>query len=476
MLRSLRTRLWLTYLILIGVSLCIILGAITLYLVRNPIEVRQSIQRLKLISVIIVQRSNALINLSDPQLIDAIERVDNTFNVRVVIFDAQGNRIADSRADSLSRLSLPSLNVNRSLILQNNIIRDSNGSPWVYADRSIPGGNTLMVATPRPRVPVLTFFRDELFKPFLQAGLIAFIFAIFFAFWMARWITAPLQRIASASVELADGRHAKITPEGPQEVRNLAQVFNEMSARVYTTQQSQKDLLSNVSHELKTPLTSIQGFTQAIIDGTINNQEDLQKAAKIIYTEAERMQRLVVNLLDIAKLDSGISLLHISPVDINELLSQVERRFIPFAKVAGVQLNLEVEPVPDVPCDADRISQVFINLVDNAIKYSEKDGRVILSTKLDDPYVEILVTDSGPGIPQDELKRIFERFYQVDKARSGGRARGVGLGLPIARAIVERHHGTIEAFNNADLGIKFLGSTFKVRLPLMDAQNSTEAK
>jgi signal transduction histidine kinase len=247
-------------------------------------------------------------------------------------------------------------------------------------------------------------------------------------------------------------------------VQDVARAFNEMGERLDASQRSQRDFVANVSHDLKTPLTSIQGYAQAILDGA----SDAPDAAQVIYDEAGRMHRMVLDLLDLARMDAGTLGFEWAPVDLGGLLRGVVQKHTLQVQRGLVELRLDMpgengdEPLVLVG-DADRLAQVFANLVDNAVKFTPAHGQVQIAARLVEGWAEVAIADNGPGIPAGELERIFERFYQVDKARPGGERRGVGLGLAIAREIVEAHGGTIQASNRSAVES---GCIFTVRLPL----------
>jgi two-component system sensor histidine kinase ResE len=179
----------------------------------------------------------------------------------------------------------------------------------------------------------------------------------------------------------------------------------------------------------------------------------------VIHDEASRMHRMALDLLELARMDAGIADFKRQPVDLANLLRSLVEKFAPQAHQAQVNLELQIDPLPSIFGDEDHLTQVFTNLVDNALKYSPTGGQVRLHAQQTGPQVEISISDTGAGIPPDELPRIFERFYQTDKARSSGR-RGVGLGLTIAREIVLAHGGRLNVRSNPGQG-----STFTVTLP-----------
>jgi signal transduction histidine kinase len=216
--------------------------------------------------------------------------------------------------------------------------------------------------------------------------------------------------------------------------------------------------VANVSHELRTPLTSIRGFAQAILDGTASDAESQGHAAQVILDEADRLRRLVDDLLELARLDSGQIVFARDRVDLNRLIAAVVERLSPRAAEAGVTVRYDPPRFPNLIGDGDRLAQVFTNLLDNAIKYSGAGGEVRVWGDTTEAWVTAHIDDSGPGIPPEELSRIFERFYQLDKARSG---RGAGLGLAISHEIVREHGGHLVAQSSPGKG-----SRFSVQLPI----------
>jgi two-component system OmpR family sensor kinase len=471
MFSSLRSRLWLTYALLVGVMICSAGMTLAVYLARNPSASRQEYLRLRLATALLVQRSDAgLARLDQPdQLMPALQRADAALNVRILILNPQGILLADSGVGrDAPAPKLSTIETRQAINLP--FFRDAQGKIWLYVLRPLDNGDYLVVAAPRPKVQVLTILRDEFAVPFVQAGGAALILALILAFWIAKWVAAPLQRMAHAARSLAASRSLAnsepIPLEGPAEVKELGKAFNEMVHRVQASQQSQRDFVANVSHELKTPLTSIQGFAQAILDGAVPNEQTLHQAAQVIYDESGRMHRMVVELLDLARLDSGIAEIERLPVNLNTLMQAIYEKFQPIAQQAQVTLRLQLQALPEIQGDGDRLAQVFTNLVDNAIKFTPSGGVVTLSGWGADDSVYLSVEDGGPGIPVGERERIFERFYQTDKSRRGDRTRGVGLGLAIAREIIQAHGGSISIGDPAASNSSAHGSVFVVKIPL----------
>jgi signal transduction histidine kinase len=464
MLISLRARLWFTYALLSGIILCAVGTGLLLYLLRNPPSTAREYQRLQFFAAAFTRRPSLLGSGSLVDAAPALERIDSAFDVRILILAPDGALLVDTRSGknpAIPKLINQAVR-NGSIDKSPNKKRliDSQGQVWLYVSRRIEGNQVMIVASPRPKVPLKDILREELLPPLFQAGLGAAALAILLAIWMAHWVTSPLQRITKSAQALAAGKHEPIPVEGPEEVRELARAFNEMSARVQATQQSQKNFVANVSHDLKTPLTSIQGFSQAILDGTASTPDELSKAAEVIYSESSRMNRMVLDLLELARLDAGLGEFKHQPVDLAALLKDLEGKFSLQAQQAQINLRAEIGPMPPLNGDGDRLVQAFTNLVDNAVKFTPANGAVVIRAGHAAGMVEVSVSDTGSGILPADIPHIFDRFYQTDKSRSREH-RGSGLGLSIAKEIIEAHHGTITVHSQPDHG-----STFVVTLPV----------
>ncbi len=472
MFRSLRARLTLTYGVII---LIVLVGSLSiLVLVARSLPERQVTTRLQQAVTVLLNQATIEPGQVVPSLRQqlVLERADQNFDARILITDKNGKVIYDSRSlteNALEAISLPARLSTVARFLANGLFRDEGGKVWMYAARQLSPDHFLVAASLRPVLNWRTIFNDDLLLPLVRATILAFALALLLSLWMSRWVSAPLQQIASAARSVAEGEYQPITVQGPAEVDNLAHAFNEMVHRVQSSQQSQRDFVANVSHELKTPLTSVQGFAQALMDGTVDDQAGIQQAAGVIYAEAGRMHRMVVDLLELARLDSGAEALQRRSLDLTILLEQLVERFGPQARSAQVSLKLETNPMPAMLGDGDRLVQVFNNLVDNALKHTPAGGELVITTTKEEGWACITFKDSGPGIPYEDQQRIFERFYQVDKARPGGSSRGIGLGLSIAAEIIRAHNGQISVSSQPGQG-----SVFVVKLPLILPDDTTQ--
>lgn len=470
MFTSLRARLWLTYAIIILLILSILAIGIFVYIIRNPLIDRQALGRLDA-AIAIIQRQINERSILPREYQQYLNRISDSLAIRLILFNPEGDPLLDSEPDSPAIL-LPDGDQTPQMKGQ---VDDLDGKTWLYSSWIMPKGDILVLAIPRQgglqilRSPQLReTLREDFLPSFLRAGLVAFVLAVIFAAWMGSWIVSPLQSIEEASRNISNGEYQQIPLQGPDEVQALAGAYNEMIDQVQASQQSQRDFVANVSHELKTPLTSIQGFSQAMLDGTVDSGPALAKAAGIIKTEADRMYRLVVDLLDLARFDAGTVVLDRKVLDLSKLLTHVVNQLIPQAAEARVKLSLDVDPLPTCVGDEDRLAQVFTNLVDNAIKHTPENGFVNLNARSEAGLARIEIIDSGEGIPDEHLGRIFERFYKVDGSRKKEAKPGTGLGLAIAQQIVQAHDGTITVRS-----LTGEGSVFEVTIPVVKADDLT---
>ncbi len=230
--------------------------------------------------------------------------------------------------------------------------------------------------------------------------------------------------------------------------------------RIHNLEVVRKDFIANVSHELGTPLTSIRGYAETLLSGAIADTKHNREFLQFILTESERLSRLVEDLLDLSAIESGSERLKKSLFSLEELLREVLDNCKTLAKEKEVTLeNISGKELPKINADRDKIKQVFLNLLDNAIKFNHKDGKVTLESRIAEKTFVILVKDTGVSIPSADIPRIFERFYRVDKDRSR-KLGGTGLGLAIVKHIVNLHGGAIQATSAPNEG-----STFSITLP-----------
>jgi two-component system OmpR family sensor kinase len=459
MLRSLNSRLLLSYAGVILICLVLVLLGLFVFTLTSPLWVRSATLDLEVHAQTALQslrETGRLETIPPGRLQELLVSVAEEQGVRILVLDNNEEVRLDSEGRWLGeRLK----EISRAPVVNGRIqgtFLSPAGSRWAYVGRvvSAPGRDSYTILfVSRPQM--LTWFVQNLMPPVARAGAVALVLSFLLALLISRSIAAPLQRVAAAAEAISRGETGIRAPiSGPAEVRALAHSFNAMANQVEAGQKSQRDFVANVSHELKTPLTSIQGFSQALLDGTASTPETRARAARVVHEEAERMRRLVDELLLLARFDAGQMVMARDVVELAPLLRGCVEKLAPQSQEADVSLALDVPEGVFVTGDADRLAQVFANLLDNGVSHTPPGGNVTLGAGLvgDGRVVEVTVTDSGSGIPAEEIPRIFERFYQVDKARKRGR--GAGLGLAITKEIVEAHGGTIRAESVVGLGSK----------------------
>jgi signal transduction histidine kinase len=297
----------------------------------------------------------------------------------------------------------------------------------------------------------------ELAPRLALAGAIALAVSFGVAYFISRSISGPLARITEASQKMAQGDYDVHIPiSGQDEVGRLSEAFNAMAREVNSSQRMMRDLLANVSHELKTPLTSIQGFSQAIIDGEITDQDAYKDSVKIINEEAVRMRGLVDDLLLLSQIESGQVVMQPSNIDLADLLERTLERFQWKLREANILTGFSAAHLPMVYGDERRLEQVFSNLLENAVRHTPGGGNInVAATVGRSGKIDVRVHNTGSYIPPEDAERVFERFFQVDRARArkGGSS---GLGLAIVAEIVEAHGGTVSVMSDEYTGTEFL--------------------
>ena len=387
--------------------------------------------------------------------------------VYIFLVDDNGNvirQVAPTASANRQRIELPPEELPEDLSQPyNGTFEANNGQTFIFAaypfgklfnPPSRPDIRAIVLAMPRSGALAIW---SGLARPFFWAGAIAFVVSLVIAILLARSVYRPIQRVARAAREVAHGQYDhKIPIAGPSDVKGLAVDFNQMAYEVKTSQQRLRDFLSDVSHQLRTPLTSIRGFAQAILDGTAKDSDAKLRAAEVIEDEAKRMIRQVNELLELARMQSGQLKIAQEAVDIASLLRHCQEVFSLRAEEKGIILMTELGEMTSVSGDIDQLEKAFSNLIDNAIKHTPGGGQVsITGRQVAKDSIEVTVADTGSGISKKELPYIFERFYQGDGVESG-----IGLGLAIAREIVRTHGGDIEVDSTMENGTKFI-----LRLP-----------
>jgi two-component system sensor histidine kinase BaeS len=322
-------------------------------------------------------------------------------------------------------------------------------------------GTLVLVATRRIGV----FAVGRLGGILIVAAVVAAGVAVAVSLWLVRRLTRPLRAMEQTARAIAAGDlDARVAlPDVDDEFAAVGRAIDTMAAELSRHRSLERAFLMSISHDLRTPLTSIRGYAEAVAEGTADDEESRRRAALIIEAEARRLERLVADLLELARLDAREFSLHLGPVDVAEVARHAALALEPAARDAGLQLVVTGEPTPVmVVADAERLAQVVANLVENALKYAARTVVVTARPAVfpgDAPGppgggAEIAVADDGPGIDADDLPRVFERLYT--SRRQPGRKVGTGLGLAIVRELVTAMGGRVDVAPTAEGGTRFV--------------------
>ncbi|MEZ0395900.1 MAG: ATP-binding protein [Anaerolineales bacterium] len=310
-------------------------------------------------------------------------------------------------------------------------------------------------------------FRASFAEALTWAGLVALGVALLVSWLISRRLSAPIQAMTAASQRISEGNYAeRVPPGGLDEIGTLAESFNRMAGKLAQTEALRRQLIGDVAHELRTPLTAIKGSLEGLADGVLPaNAETFAQLGE----EADRLSRLVDDLQELSRVEAGAYRLDLAPVSMQAVVEMARRRLARSFEAKGVALKVEVPAAEAVvQADADRIGQVLTNLLGNALQYTPAGGQVTVRLEAESAQARLSVTDTGIGIPPEHLPHIFDRFYRVDKSRSRRAGGGAGIGLTIARHLVEAHGGRIWAESEGE----GRGSRFTFTLPLAAVRRS----
>ncbi|MBC5778489.1 sensor histidine kinase [Blautia difficilis] len=297
-------------------------------------------------------------------------------------------------------------------------------------------------------------------KGMMLLGIIV-VLSIFLSWLLSTILVKPLARVTKAIEDLTDGmQDDAISVPDYTETELITDAFNKMVNRMKILDESRQEFVSNVSHELKTPLTSMKVLADSLVGQQGVPEELYQEFMGDITAEIDRENKIITDLLSLVKMDKKAADLNITHMDINQLLEDILKRLRPIADKRNIDLILDCFRPVEADVDEVKFTLAISNLVENGIKYNVDDGWVRVSLDADHKYFYVTVADSGMGIPEDSIERIFERFYRVDKSHSK-EIGGTGLGLAITRSAIAMHHGAIKVFSKEGEG-----TTFSVRIPL----------
>ncbi|MBE0670291.1 MAG: HAMP domain-containing protein [Anaerolineales bacterium] len=304
-------------------------------------------------------------------------------------------------------------------------------------------------------------YRASVTESLAIAATASVLAALLVSLFISRRIVAPVQTLNNASQHIADGQYDKrVEVAGEDELSQLAASFNQMASQLEEVENKRRQLIGDVTHELRTPLTSIKGYMEGLVDGVLPATPETYNQ---IHNEASRLARLVDDLQELSRVEASAFSLEIHPTDISQLVGTILKRLSPQATIKRISLRSNLPAnLGQVLADEDRITQVLTNLVANALQYTPEDGTVTISAIQKDDEVQVSVKDSGIGIPPEHVPNVFTRFYRVDKSRSRNAGGGSGIGLTIARHLIEAHGGRIWVESEGE----GKGSTFSFNLKI----------
>ena len=374
-----------------------------------------------------------------------VEQWGNLYGQRIVLTDTNGIVVADSEGELLGELHAPD-SPGRSL-----------SPPWQA------GTVGILYITPESSLGLGLISLQVLFKAiglfFIWGGLIAAAGALIITFFLSRRILAPVKALTSAAERLGRGDFSqRVNVKDRSELGDLANTFNSMASDLQRAEQLQRNMVADVAHELRTPLSNIKGYLEAVRDGVIKPDADTIRS---IDDEAALLSCLVNDLQELSLAETGELKLTYQMEDIGELIKQTVASVQAQTKTKGITVSIDL---PDKPLlvniDSHRISEALRNLLVNAVAHTTRGDTITVAVKQWDDYLEVVMTDTGEGIPDVDLPNIFERFYRVDKSRARATG-GTGLGLTIAKRLVEAHGGEIDV--RSELG---KGSRYSFTLPI----------
>ncbi|MCB8986116.1 MAG: HAMP domain-containing protein [Ardenticatenaceae bacterium] len=369
-------------------------------------------------------------------------------------FEGQRAQVPFALADEYGRIVVENGPFRRGMVVPPEQL--AAGSPLTVDGAVV--GIVLPVNQPPPRNLVEQAYVRQMNRALLIGALMATAVAVVLAIVLARTLTRPLQELSAASRAMAAGNLAQQVPvRTHDELGDLATTFNQMSAELARANQQRRQMTADIAHDLRTPLTVLSGYLEAMEDGTLS---PTSARWRMMQQEVDTLKRLVEDLRTLSLADAGNLALHKEWLAPHELLSQVQAAYAQQAAAQNVQLVVDAPPdLPPIQLDPARMRQVLGNLVSNALRYTPENGRITLAARSasQDYTLQLTVADTGAGIPPEDLPHIFDRFYRGDKSRQEGEGES-GLGLAIVKSLVAAHGGVVSVASAAG------GTTFTILL------------
>lgn len=472
--RSLHAKLLAIYFIIVFVFIGCLGGTLTISYRKNLTKMREDsvIKCAEQIAKMYSDGSLAIVDLENGQTIPVLMTMAKDFDATIQIVNTTSKRLFFNMSEDKMTVYQTDLLVdddiydtvyhNEDIYIKSDYYNDDmeeNVSTIAYPimyPNSAPNDKPWAILIINSSLdPVNNAYADIISTLWIPALLVT-LFGIFAIYGLTNRIVLRIKTLNNATQAIAKGDFdTRVEIKDNDEIGQLAKGFNKMAEELKIADASKKDFVSNAAHELRSPMTSINGFVEGMLDGTIPKEKH-RMYLEIVSSEVKRLTKLVKTMLDLSRIESGRDKITMKKTDINELIRRVIIRLSQKIEIKGIIPEIEISDEPlYVFADSDKIEQVLQNLIDNAIKFTEKDEIIYISTALKEDKVYVTVKDEGAGISSEDLKFIWDRFYTVDKARSGNKT-GTGLGLSIVKTIIDQHNETITVKSVLNKGTEFV--------------------
>lgn len=471
-LHTFRWRILLSYIAVSIIPLSVFYAGITMYLQSAFFnEKGDEIRRQAIITAGHIAAANYIYNETRLPLMDAeLKQAGEAGNFRVIVTDNMATVIGDSYKVTDVDGNVVQGDIGKVYIVPE-VMRAINNKD----DVSIAAGGEIISAAARilKDSDIIGFvliyssgsdIKDRLSRINYMVAIFTLVLGagiIVLSFWMSNIIVGPIKGILRAIQRMADGHlEHRIAVKGRNEIAELASSINTMAERLEKVDQTRREFVSNVSHELKTPLSSIKVLSESILFQEEVPEEMYREFLVDIKTEVDRMTEIINDLLELVKLDRTAAPLKLSYVSLNKIIEDILKRLSPLARQREIELIFESLKEVSANVDEVKLSLAITNLIENGVKYTPEGGMVVVTIDADHQHAFIQVRDTGIGMAEEEITKIFDRFYRIDKTRDRETG-GTGLGLSITHSVILMHNGSVRVSSSENEG-----SAFTVRIPL----------
>lgn len=467
--KSLKLRVFVVITLIIIVPT--ILGSIFIFNMASDGYLNKKIDKYKSSNTMLKNSiiSEGYLENGDSAVVDTqIAQLSKQYNCRIEIVDSRYNIVKDTDSSEVGKTSVSEF-VIRAMTGENVYVSNKKKRYVEFAEPLVTTAPTADGKTKSSTIGVLYInysitdidsYNHMLSRYVVIADCLIIVFALLMARLCSVIFNRPIKKICQSIEKISLGQSGNIKENDYSEIVEISNEFQKMIDRMNTQETSRQEFVSNVSHELKTPITSMKVLAESLIGNQGVPEELYQEFLQDICKEIDRENDIITDLLDLVKMERTDAKLNISSVNINEILETILKRLKPIAESKNIELVFETFRPVIADVDELKFASVATNLVENAIKYNNTDGTVTVSLNSDHQYFYLKVIDTGIGISEEDQERVFERFFRVDKARARETG-GTGLGLAITKDIVQKHHGSIKIHSKEGEG-----TTFIVRMPL----------